>query len=290
MTIKEKQIKLNDLTINYVESGSGIPIIFLHNGGGFWQSWIHQINFFSKKNKVYALDLPSFGGSDSPDDEKVTLNLITDILESFIQVKSLKNVNLVGNCIGGSVALLYNIRYPENVNRLIIFNICPGIKIYRSRVLRVILPRVNSYPVLKNILTTLFTFICTKTIIERQFPKILFGKNVDINSFLYKYYKKKFKEKKQNKGRANLVFTVHTFNLDVILQQQKAPKHLLVWGKENKVVPYKRLFKYHKDLLKPEKTITLDNVGHLCMYEKPAEVTNIIEKYINQHPIIQYQK
>ena len=69
------------------------------------------------------MDLPSFGGSDSPDDEKVTLNLITDILESFIQVKSLENVNLVGNCIGGSVALLYNIRYPENVNTLIILRV-----------------------------------------------------------------------------------------------------------------------------------------------------------------------
>ena len=49
MTIKEKQIKLNDLTINYVESGSGIPIIFYIMGVDFGKVGFIRLIFFLKK-------------------------------------------------------------------------------------------------------------------------------------------------------------------------------------------------------------------------------------------------
>ena len=46
--MKEKKIKIGKYWINYVDQGKGQPMIFLHNGGGFWQSWVHQVTFFSK--------------------------------------------------------------------------------------------------------------------------------------------------------------------------------------------------------------------------------------------------
>ena len=120
--LKESKMTVCNLSINYVEKGTGPPMIFLHNGGGFWNSWQHQLTYFSDKYTVFGLDWPGFGKSDSPEG-LISLDLLTAILTEFIAQKKLENLTLVGNCIGGSVALNYSKIYPSNVKDLIIFNI-----------------------------------------------------------------------------------------------------------------------------------------------------------------------
>ena len=277
--LKESKMTVCNLSINYVEKGTGPPMIFLHNGGGFWNSWQHQLTYFSDKYTVFGLDWPGFGKSDSPEG-LISLDLLTAILTEFIAQKKLENLTLVGNCIGGSVALNYAKIHPDKVKNLIIFNICPGSLIYPIRILRKLIPALNNKPVLKSIVRFLFIFAFTKTPIKMKFPKILFGRNFNPDNELSHLYIEKFKLASQTSSRVKLVFSVHTYNIDEYMKNQIVQRHLLIWGGDNKIASLKKHGDYHYNYLKSNEFVTIQNAGHLCMYEKPSEVNQLIESYL----------
>jgi pimeloyl-ACP methyl ester carboxylesterase len=278
--LKENKININGLTINYVEAGVGQPMIFLHNGGGFWHTWEHQIKHFAKRYKVYGIDWPGFGESEHPDG-LITLDLLTETLSGFITNKQLEDVVLIGNCIGGSAALLYNMNNPNSVDKLIIFNICPGDLIFRLPPMRRYISYLNRRKKSKSIIRSILIFGFTKTPIKRRFPKILFGNNFDKDCSLSQRYIEKFKLETQTASRVNLVFSVHTFNLLRYYDKTKIPAHLLVWGKYNSVTSLKNHGHYHRKLLNPSQFEVIDNAGHLCMYEQPEITITLLENYLN---------
>jgi pimeloyl-ACP methyl ester carboxylesterase len=108
--------------IRYLKLGTGEPILFLHNIGTDHHVWNYQIRHFARTNTVFALDLLGFGQSDHPDID-YTLELYTELLESFVAEQRLAPVTLVGLCVGAAMSLNYASRHPQNVKRLVLFNI-----------------------------------------------------------------------------------------------------------------------------------------------------------------------
>jgi pimeloyl-ACP methyl ester carboxylesterase len=277
----EKTIYLSGVELNYAEAGSGQPMLFFHNGGGFWQSWQFQLNYFSQHYRVFGIDWPGFGGSSKPE-ELVTVSYLTDILEQFIIKLELKKPILIGNCIGASVALQYNLRHPDGVRALLLFNPCPGDLIFPFPPMRWLVKRVHKNIRLQQKWKPFFIFLFNKTWYSRQFPKILFGNKYDPNSEIFQRYLVKLKEQKQTDARVNLLYSVSSFNMDLITQSYAIPEHLLVWGKENKVSIWKTHGTIHKHLLQSRHIEIIDRAGHLCMYELPEEVNRTIEAYLNK--------
>lgn len=277
--MKEETIEINGLHINYVEVGTGQPIIFLHNGGGFWQTWQKQLDYFSKKYHVFGIDWPGFGGSSLPDDI-ISLELLTEILDSFIQNKNLKNVIIIGNCIGASAALNYANKKPLMVTKLILFNICPGDTIYPNDALRFLFRKVNYNRTLKLIVSKIIDFIVSNPPIKNRIPRILFGKNYNKNDSLSMKYIAKFHESKQTASRVNLFYSMHTFSPENFLKEKNLFKHILIWGEENKVIPLHRFGLINKKNMMSEYFEVIPEGGHLCMYEYPELVDSIILKYI----------
>ena len=83
--MKFKQIKIptNNININTVIEGSGVPLFFIHGWPESFYSWRHQINFFSKLGyKVIVPDIRGYGSSDKPENiadysmKKITTDLI----------------------------------------------------------------------------------------------------------------------------------------------------------------------------------------------------------------------
>ncbi len=278
MQIEENRIELNGIQINYAQAGTGKAIIFLHNGGGFWQTWYYQIKHFSENYSVYAIDWPGFGESELPE-KSITLQLLTKTLEEFIKKLDLNHVILVGNCIGASVALQYNIEYPEKVDKLILMNICPGKLLIKNKLVRKLIQASNTKPILKKILGSILVFSFTKTPIKLQFPKILFGNNYS-TSYLSNKYTAIFKTVKQTQARVDLLFSIYTYTLKQIISNKTIPSNILLWGKDNKVASKEDFGYYHKELLCPEVYEEIEDSGHLCMYENPINVNELINRYI----------
>ncbi|MBT7825305.1 MAG: alpha/beta hydrolase [Bacteroidetes bacterium] len=276
----EKRIECLGVSINYIDVGKGDVLIFLHNGGGFWQIWSKQIEYFQKTHRVLALDWPGFGES-SESNKPYSLDFNTQILKCFLDSLKMSKVTLIGNCIGASIAINFSNLYPERVDKRVLMNICPGERLVRLGVFRSLIFKKKSDK-FQSSLKILLTFIATKTFVKNKFPKILFGQNPDKKSQLFVKYEYKMKEAKQNRSRTNLLFTSNTYTLEHFLSNNSIVKDsLLLWGEFNKVANVQREGIFHQTLCGIEQLHIIKNSGHLLMYESGDEVNELIEGYIS---------
>lgn len=108
-----------DINLNYIEKGSGVPLILLHGNGENHDYFVHQIDVFSKEYRVIAIDTRGHG--QSPRGEApFTIRQFVEDLYSFMQKHSIERSHLLGFSDGGNIALAFTLKYPELVEKLIL--------------------------------------------------------------------------------------------------------------------------------------------------------------------------
>ena len=108
-----------DIKHFYIEKGQGEPVILLHGNGENCSYFKNQINVFAEKYKVYALDTRGHGKTprgDSP----FTIRQFADDLLDFMNEHHIERTHLLGFSDGGNIAMVFAIRHPERVDRLIL--------------------------------------------------------------------------------------------------------------------------------------------------------------------------
>ena len=114
--------------IPYHEQGEGEVVIFLHGAGGGASGYSN----FKGNYPVFAEagyrsivpDLIGYGLSSKPDLPQYDLDLFIAGVKGLVDGLGLKNITLLGNSLGGAVALGYALAYPQDVARLILM--APG--------------------------------------------------------------------------------------------------------------------------------------------------------------------
>ncbi len=121
-----KFIQINGINLYYEVYGSGDPLLLIHGNKTGISGWKPQIDFFSKKYKVYAIDCRGRGNSELGKDSLSYLQMAND-LSVFIEKMGIDSVNIIGKSDGGIIALLMGIHYPKHIKRIISFgaNILP---------------------------------------------------------------------------------------------------------------------------------------------------------------------
>lgn len=111
----------NGMTVRYVQSGEGPPLVLLH-------TIRTQLDYFEKlvpelqgRYRVYALDLPGHGRS-SLQPGGYTEPLLRKAVGEFISKLDLRDATLVGESIGGVLALTVSIDHPDRVKRVVSLN------------------------------------------------------------------------------------------------------------------------------------------------------------------------
>ena len=101
----------------YAEAGEGRPIIVLHGLMGALSNFGDTFNHFSKKGyKVLIPELPLY----TLPLLKTNVKNLASFLHDFIEYKNLKDVVLLGNSLGGHIALYYTKHYPKDVAALVL--------------------------------------------------------------------------------------------------------------------------------------------------------------------------
>ena len=112
----EKQIII-EAHYRYIELGEGTPVVILHGLMGGLSNFEGVMNYFpSKGYKILVPELPVY---DLPLINS-SVKSLADFLNDFLNFKKLKEVVLLGNSLGGHVALLFTKFHPEKVKGLII--------------------------------------------------------------------------------------------------------------------------------------------------------------------------
>ena len=108
-----------DIQLHYTETGTGEPLVFLHGNGEDGSYFVHQTAFFSKHYRVIAVDTRGHGKSPRGS-APFTIRQFAEDLNEFLDERGIQQANLLGFSDGGNIALVFAIRYPERVKRLIL--------------------------------------------------------------------------------------------------------------------------------------------------------------------------
>ena len=119
LSIPSHKISVAGIGVHYVEAGKGPVLLFLHGLGGSWKDWAANLPAFASTHRVMAIDFPGFGDSEKPEVE-YSIEMLTSIVEKFLQERRLENINLVGHSMGGIVALNLAARPNSRVKKLVV--------------------------------------------------------------------------------------------------------------------------------------------------------------------------
>jgi pimeloyl-ACP methyl ester carboxylesterase len=100
----------------FVEEGQGQPLLLLHGLFGALSNWEGVVNRFSKNFKVLIPMLPIY---EMPIKE-AGLEGLRKFVEDFVELKKLENMIIMGNSLGGHIALLYTLNNGDKVKKLIL--------------------------------------------------------------------------------------------------------------------------------------------------------------------------
>ena len=111
----EYQIKENG-KFKFIEEGEGETLVLLHGLFGALSNFAHLIEYFRKTNRVVVPMLPLF----DLDLLHTTVGGLQKFVKKFIETQNYNNIHLLGNSLGGHVALVYVLKNPERVKSLIL--------------------------------------------------------------------------------------------------------------------------------------------------------------------------
>ena len=108
-----------DIVHHFVEKGLGEHLVLLHGNGEDCGYFGGQLDEFSNYYHVYALDTRGHGKT--PRGEKpFTIRQFADDLLGFLDAHQIAKAHLLGFSDGGNIAMLFAMRHPDRVKRLIL--------------------------------------------------------------------------------------------------------------------------------------------------------------------------
>jgi len=108
-----------DSQLHYAEGGEGPVLLLLHGNGEDSSYFVHQMEEFSQSFCVCAIDTRGHGLSPMGN-APFTLSQFANDLLNFMDQHGLDQADLLGFSDGGNIALLFALRHPERVRRLIL--------------------------------------------------------------------------------------------------------------------------------------------------------------------------
>ena len=108
-----------DIQLNYTIAGQGFPLVLLHGNGEDHTYFKRQMGPFSEQYQVIAPDTRGHGQSPRGT-APFTLEQFAEDLKGFLDSREIKRCHVLGFSDGANIALLFALKYPEYVEKLIL--------------------------------------------------------------------------------------------------------------------------------------------------------------------------
>ena len=263
--LAQKSVIVNGMNIQYLEGGSGDPLVLIHGFGANKDNWTRISKFLTPHFNVIAPDLPGFGESGKNPEEKYTIKDQAVFLKRFLnQININKSIHLGGNSMGGNIAGQYASLYQGDLKSLLL--IAPGgVVSSKPSELFQMLKNGEQNPLVvrsakeyENLLS--FVFV-KKPFIPRPIKGFLVAeaiKNQDLNKKIFE----QIKDSSLNNPMESLVKNINV-------------PTLIVWGAQDRVL-HSSGAKILEAIMKNSKAIVLENIGHAPMIEIPEETAKLV--------------
>ncbi len=118
MAVEQHKIDVEGLSTSYLVSGEGPPLLLLHAVEESAFDWRWVLPELSRNHRVYAPDLPGFGDSAKPKNADYTSAFFERFVAAFLDALNIERAAVVGNSLGGLIALRLALSDPRRVTAL----------------------------------------------------------------------------------------------------------------------------------------------------------------------------
>ena len=242
--------------IKYIEKGKreGDTILLLHGLFGALSNWETVINRFEQKYRVVIPLLPVY---DLPIRESTIEGLVTYV-EKYVNLLDFKKLTLIGNSLGGHIALVYTLKHPERVSRLILTG---SSGLFENSLGGSYVKRGN-YEYIKERIE--YTFYSPNVVSSKYIDEI-FQVTLNIHKAL------KVTSIAKSAQRNNLINDLHKIKAQT----------LLIWGLNDTITPPYVAHTFNK-LIKNSTLRFIDKCCHAPMMEHPEKFNDLLAEYLEK--------
>lgn len=238
---------INDKFVNYIEYGSGKPLVLLHGWGQNIEMMKPVGEYFKEKYRVIIIDLPGHGGSDEPN-YAYTVHDYVAVLKKVLKELKVENPIIIGHSFGGKIAMLYASMY--KVDKLILFG-SPYKKVVKKESFKLkVFKALKKVPGLK----------VFEDIVKKR-----------VGSTDYRAASPIMRQ-----------ILVNTVNLDItdVLSNISAPT-LIIWGSMDEAVDVEDAYELEK-LIPNAGLVVIDHATHYAYLEHLSYVIKIINSLLEE--------
>jgi pimeloyl-ACP methyl ester carboxylesterase len=249
------EIKEQD-KFHFIEEGEGEPLLLLHGLFGALSNFADLVEHFRKQYKVIVPLLPLF----DLDIFHTTVGGLEKHVQKFIELRDYHNIHLLGNSLGGHVALVHILKHPERIKSLIL----TGSSGLFENGMGDSYPKRGDRDYIKK--KTEVTFydpaMATKELVDEVFE--ITNNRIKVIKIIA------------------LAKSAIRNNLGEELNQIKQPT-LLIWGNNDIITPPFVGQEFQK-LIPNSELHYIDKCGHAPMMEVPDEFNRILEAFLQKLP------
>ena len=273
--LQDKYIKVSSVNTRYWNEGTqGTPIVLLHGGGSAIEVWTHNIHSLARDHRVFAFDMVGSGLSDKPA-VAYSVEYQLQFLQDFMDTLGIQQAHLIGNSMGGSVALKFALKSPERVSQLGLvssFGLGREIDIY-DRLLAAFPAIAKLIPPSRSVVRMVLNDCVynPKSVPEEWIESSFQGLNLP--------------------GRKEALISLLTTNLDFWgvrrevfspivqkLAQIEVPT-LIIWGRQDSVIPVSHAYTAARKI--PHSRLHIfERCGHWAQVEYPEEFNQLVSEFM----------
>ncbi|WP_295720907.1 alpha/beta hydrolase [Mucilaginibacter sp.] len=239
---------------SYIDEGEGEVLLLLHGLMGSLSNWDGVVEEFKSQYRVIIPILPIY---DMP---LLTTGVrsLSKFVHKFIKFKNLSNITLLGNSLGGHVALVYVLAHPENVKAMVLTG---SSGLYENAF-------GGSFPRRESI-----DFVREKVQYTFYDPAIATDEMVnDIHKLINDRHSViRLLAMAKSAIRHNMKKDLHKMTLPVCL----------IWGKDDKITPPDVAVEFN-ELLPDSELHWIDKCGHAPMMERPQEFNVLFSAFLDK--------
>jgi pimeloyl-ACP methyl ester carboxylesterase len=258
--------------LSTLEAGTGEPVIAIHGLGATKASLLPTVAGLAGSFRVIAVDLPGFGDSDKPLGAPYDARFFARSIIALLDALELDRAHLVGNSLGGRVALEVGLHAPSRVRRLGLLAASVAWRKERpwANLLRLVRPELGAIqPAPRAVI---------EAIVERAVPGGADGwAAAGVDEFMRSYLTRR--------GRAAFYAAARQIYLDEpdgedgfwTRLRTLEPPSLWVWGRKDTLVPL-AFARHVTDALPHAEHLELD-CGHVPQLERPRKTHAALQRF-----------
>lgn len=273
--VKTKKYRVKDIYINVAEAGHGEPLIFIHGWSNSWIGWTLLANELSPYYKLYMVDIPGFGDSDTL--PHYSLEIINEYLSTFIDKYAPNPRAIIGASSGTFVAAYIALANNYKSSLILIGTVLNRRK---TALIKEFYSKLLSFSA-----NSILAHKAAEIIIKHPYSAYFVEKYIhayQFNKKLIDLYSVPGRKKVKGKPYVQLGIAIMGYILDEELKTIPN-KTLLIFGSADKYVSKRTAENFLKKANNSKLSLVMiEKSGHSPAYEQPKETAKVIREYLSK--------